>query len=213
MPAEWKVPDGILPEQLANVLLITVHPELLSKALLERITTVIAVGVSATETLAAFGEVVGQSLPPTDLGELESGDVLLWHRDQDGPPVRVKTYPCKMQRHRHRRKYAEGQLPPERSFYFHGPAGKMNLRAQNLMLFLQLGDGVDDETWDSHLRNGDYATWFRDSIKDDLLSAEAARIARIAGITPQESRKLIREAVEKDYTLPASAPMPVAGAS
>ena len=48
---------------------------------------------------------------------------------------------------RHSRKYAEGELPQDRSFYFRGPQGKLNLRAQNLMVFLQMAEGVDDETW------------------------------------------------------------------
>eukprot|EP00475_Leptophrys_vorax_P010718 TRINITY_DN17299_c1_g2_i1.p3 TRINITY_DN17299_c1_g2~~TRINITY_DN17299_c1_g2_i1.p3 ORF type:complete len:103 (-),score=8.11 TRINITY_DN17299_c1_g2_i1:179-442(-) len=87
----------------------------------------------------------------------------------------------------------------------------MNLRAQNLMLFLQLADGVDDETWQFHLTEGDYSTWFRDCIKDDNLAAVATRIEGLHA-TAAESRALIRAAVEQDYTLPAS-PMPVAGAS
>ena len=118
-----------------------------------------------------------------------------------------------MVRHRHRRKYAEGQLPPERSFFFRGPEKKLNLRAQNLMMFLQLGDGLDDETWDYHLRLGDYSRWFREGIKDDNLATSAERVESMTHATPQETRKLIRAAVEEDYTLPASPPLPVAGAS
>ena len=74
------------------------------------------------------------------------------------------------------RKYAEGDLGEDKSFYFRGPEGKLNLRAQNLLLFIQLAEGVDDDTWLHHLRQGDYARWFRDAIKDDALADEAARI-------------------------------------
>lgn len=77
------------------------------------------------------------------------------------------------------------------------------------MIFLQLADGVDDATWEHHLRNGDYEKWFRESIKDDVLAASAKRIAQLSGMTPKESRQLIREAVEQDYTLPATRPLPV----
>jgi hypothetical protein len=31
---------------------------------------------------------------------------------------------------------------------------------QNLKTFLQLAEGVDDETWMLDLRNGDYSAWF-----------------------------------------------------
>jgi hypothetical protein len=43
----------------------------------------------------------------------------------------------------------------------------LNLRAQNLTLFLQLVDGIDDATWLHHLRRGDYSRWFRDVIRDE----------------------------------------------
>src|SRR5262249_12153966 len=102
-------------------------------------------------------------------------------------------------------------LPPDRSFYFRGPEGKLNLRAQNLMLFLQLADGVDDDTWVYHLRKGDYSRWFRERIKDEALAAEVEEVERRPKLSPAESRNLIRQAVERHYPLPASAPLPMPG--
>ena len=89
----------------------------------------------------------------------------------------------------------------------------MNLRAQNLMLFLQIGDGIDDETWQYHLQQGDFSRWFREEIKDDNLASAAERVEALTNSTPRESRTLIRAAVEQDYTVPASLPLPVPGAS
>ena len=125
--------------------------------------------------------------------------------------MRVRVAPGQAVRRRHTRKYATGNLPPDRSFYFRGPDGKLNLRAQNLFLFLQLADGVDDATWEHHLRNGDYAAWFRDAIKDDDLATEAAAIAEDQALAPAESRRRVRAAVEAKYTLPATAPLPLPG--
>jgi hypothetical protein len=101
------------------------------------------------------------------------------------------------------RKYAEGELQPDRSFYFRGPEEKLNLRAQNLMTFLQLADGVDDETWVHHLRRGDYSGWFRAAIKDEPLAAAAARVERERSLSPVESRARIRALVEELYTSPS----------
>jgi len=84
-----------------------------------------------------------------------------------------------------------------------------NLRAQNLLLFLQLADGVDDATWEHHRREGDYSHWLKDSIKDVDLAAAVARIEALAKIDPLEGRREIREAIERDYTLPAVGPLPV----
>lgn len=211
MPAEWLPADGTLPRELHNFLLITVHPELLAPTLLARLNTVMILGATASETLETYAESIDQKVPDYDRQDLKQGELLMWRRDTDELPTIVQVYPCQMERQRHSRKYAVGELPPDRSFYFKGPEGKMNLRAQNLMLFLQLADGVDDETWQFHLTEGDYSTWFRDCIKDDNLAAVATRIEGLHA-TAAESRALIRAAVEQEYTLPAS-PMPVAGAS
>ena len=50
------------------------------------------------------------------------------------------------------------------------------LRAQNLDRFKQISDGVDDATWEYHLKRHDVSRWFREVIKDDDLAAEAAQI-------------------------------------
>jgi hydroxymethylpyrimidine pyrophosphatase-like HAD family hydrolase len=213
LPAEWKPPAGVLPEHLYSTVLITVHPELLDRSILKRVSTIVAVGQKAAGTLASFAAAAEIDVPPLDAQQLEGGEALIWTLEGGGPPLRVKTRASKTERRRHRRKYAEGELPPERSFYFHGPEGKLNLRAQNLILFMQIADGLDNETWLHHLHNGDYARWFRQAIKDEQLAAEAERIAGLAKISPMESRTLMRTAIERDYTLPASGALPVPGAS
>ena len=106
------------------------------------------------------------------------------------------------ERRRHRRKYAEGELPPDLCFYFRGPEGKLNLKAQNLSIFLQLADGVDDETWLFHVKNGDISGWFRNVIKDPDLALEAELTQR-ADVTAAESRKHIRREIEQRYILAA----------
>ena len=81
---------------------------------------------------------------------------------------------------------------------FRGPEGKLKLRAQNLSIFLQMAEGVDEDTWLHHLRQQDFSKWFRSVIKDEALAAEAEQIERRGG---RESRVRIRAAIEKRYTL------------
>lgn len=50
---------------------------------------------------------------------------------------------------------------PEEHFVFRGPEGRLNLRAQTLVSFSQMAEGVDDDTWAFHLRCGDYSRWFQ----------------------------------------------------
>jgi hypothetical protein len=103
---------------------------------------------------------------------------------------------------RHRRKYAEGDLGEDRSFYFRGPDEKLNLRANNLVLFVQIAEGVDDDTWLHHLHNGDYAHWFRDVIKDSELADYAESIRSEPSLTAKASRERISGAIQEIYTLP-----------
>jgi hypothetical protein len=117
----------------------------------------------------------------------------------------VHAEPAKTERTRHSRKYAEGNLGPDRSFYFRGPAGKLHLRAQNLALFLQLADGVDDDTWEYHRDRRDYSDWLRESVKDPDLADEVAAIEG-GDLPAREGRAAVREAVTRRYTLPADAP-------
>jgi hypothetical protein len=92
-------------------------------------------------------------------------------------------------------------LDSDKSFYFRGPQGRLKLRAQNLMIFLQEAEGVDDETWTYHLRRGDYSRWFRDVIRDADL-AEAVSEVEQGRETPDETRRLVRVAVEERYAAP-----------
>lgn len=217
MPAEWQIPNGLLPETLVNVLLVTVHPELLSPELQGRVTVLVAVGPTAPGVLRHFAAVRGIELTggvleaaagqPVDVGE-----VLLFST-ADSSCRRVRIEPPSTEQRRHTRKYAVGQLPPDRSFYFRGPAGKLNLRAQNLMQFLDVAAGVDDDTWMYHLRRADYSRWFRGVIKDAELAAAAAAIERDRFLSRGDAFAALRAAVESRYTLPADAPLPVPGAS
>lgn len=79
-----------------------------------------------------------------------------------------------MEPNRHARKYAQGELGENKSFYFRAPDGAPNLRAQNLSTFLQMAAGVDDRIWLHHLKAGEYTRWFRDAIKADEASAVEA---------------------------------------
>jgi hypothetical protein len=70
-------------------------------------------------------------------------------------------------------------------------------------MFVQIGDGVDDETWVYHQRKGHYSRWIRDVIKDDDLAAEVAAVEEDRKASPRESRRRIRDAIEQRYAAPA----------
>jgi hypothetical protein len=191
-------------EAMSGAILVTVHPESVEAAALQAVDLVVAVGESADATLREFGRIAAADRVAPQARALRAGEALLWSREAGNPAEVVRVAPSRAERRRHRRKYAEGELPPERSFHFRGPHRKLNLRAQNLVLFLQIGDGVDDETWLHHLRQGDYSRWVRASIKDEALADELAAVERDESVGAPEGRARIRSAVEERYTLPAS---------
>lgn len=116
----------------------------------------------------------------------------------------LRTYTGRTVRQERRRRNVEGELPPEKCFYFQGPAKALNLRAQNLTLFLQMADGIDDETWQHHLENGDFAKWFRNSLQDESLARAADKIASQPGLAPFETKQRLRAVVEQEYQIPAA---------
>jgi HAD superfamily hydrolase (TIGR01484 family) len=199
LPHSWRPDSVAIPQVLDSAILITVHPDHISRAALEAADTILAVGDEPQKTIAAFCSAVGEPLPPfpEDL-RLEKLEVLAWFRGKGRAPMRVRVEPGNAERRRHRRKYALGDIH-EKSFYFRGPGKKLNLRAQNLAMFLQMAEGVDDATWMYHLRQGDYSQWVREAIKDDEL-ADSIRKVEQDNLSPGESRSRIKEAIERQYT-------------
>ena len=202
LPSDWEPASLTLSQKTSSMIFITVHPDQVAQAVLRDIDLVFALGEDPAETLRLFGKGRGEALRAFPQTALAPGEALVWDPSVGEDPFTMRITPSKLDRKRHLRKYTEGELPEDRSFYFRGPEGKLNLRAQNLMLFLQIAEGVDDATWLHHLHLGDYSRWFRDKIKDEGLADEARQIERQAALSASESRRLMKAAIEKQYTLP-----------
>jgi HAD superfamily hydrolase (TIGR01484 family) len=199
-------PVGVtLPRELHATILVTVHPDQLAAEVLATVETVAAVGDTPASTVRQFCAGLGIPPPPLPADDrIEAGEALLWQRSSDRGPARVLVVQPELQRRRHARKYSEGELGEDRSFYFRGPDGALSLRAQNLSLFLQIAAGVDDRTWLHHLGAGHYSAWIRDAIKDEDLADEVAAVERDRALSAEDSRARIKEAVDRRYTGPAA---------
>jgi hydroxymethylpyrimidine pyrophosphatase-like HAD family hydrolase len=200
LPEAWGHTGSTLPQRLGETLLVTVHPDHVAPAVLESIDVVVATGHSPRETLARFGKAADKPLEWSEGLSHQPGRVVVWCTG-DPPPFSMEPTPGRAQRIRHHRKYAEGDLRWH-SFYFRGPHGRHNLKAQNLTIFCQIAHGIDEETWTYHLRRGDYSRWFRHAIHDELLANDAERIERRVNLGPGQTRTSITELVQARYTLP-----------
>jgi len=201
LPVDWGHVGRALPHRLGETVLVTVHPEHVAPLPLSLIDVVIAVGPSPDRTLNSFAAATGQTVTwPAGLSH-QSGHVVVWFSRSGKEPFLMRKLPGRIERIRHLRKYAEGHMR-HHSFYFRGPARRHNLRAQNLVIFSQIADGIDEETWLYHLYRGDYSRWFRDAVKDPYLADYTEQIEQRKDLRPGETRDLIRSFIEARYTLP-----------
>jgi hypothetical protein len=160
-----------------------------------------AIASTELSAFAAALQALRNGAVPTAIGEpLERGEAALAWLDERPRAVRFRVARRRVQHRRHVRKYVEGELPPDRSFFFRGPAGTLNLRAANLTRFVELAEGVDEPTWSHHLSRGEYSTWIREMIKDPDLAAQVAAI-EAGGESAAESRRRVLDAIRARYAV------------
>jgi hypothetical protein len=204
LPRDWQPAQSILTKDLTGMVYVTVHPDQVAKSVLSTVEVMAALGEDPADTMMRFCEALGVTAPQTPPATLVHGEAAFWDRRSDEPPRKLRIAPCEVDRLRHRRKYAEGELPADRSFFFRGADNLLNLRAHNLILFMQMAEGVDEETWLHHLRRGDYSKWMEEVIKDAHLADAVRRVEQQPSISAEHSRQMVRSAIEERYTVPAT---------
>jgi hypothetical protein len=202
LPSQWHPSPLMVPLDLKNVVLVTVEPDHVAQSVVSSVDLMVAIGDAPQTTVENFCRAANLTAPFVAPAHLEKGKAIGWWRKRDNV-FTFENIPPKSERRRHIRKYSQGQLPPDQSFYFEGPEKKLHLRAQNLQIFLQMASGLDDETWLHHLRNHDYSRWFQTHIKDAELAEVTTQIEDDDSLDPATSRKRIQEEIERRYTAPA----------
>ena len=180
-----------------GTIFVTVHPEAVSAGLLAQIATFVGIGPGSEALLSTFAELAKWPAMETAL-TIDNGQGVLATADGSHTLFQV-AYPA-ADRQRHARKYAEGELGEDKSFYFKGPDNKLNLRAHNLATFLQLAKGVDDDTWMHHLREGAFSAWMKSAIKDEDLAQEVHAIETDTAVSSGHSRTRITACISRRYT-------------
>ncbi len=80
MPTTWHPTALTLPQRLEGMILITVHPDSVAKALLNAVDLVLAVGESPERTIGDYCQAVGEPAPNMEPTTLEPLEVLSWWR-------------------------------------------------------------------------------------------------------------------------------------
>ncbi|TCR76701.1 HAD-IIB family hydrolase [Rhizobium sp. BK376] len=187
-----------------GAILVTVDLAMIHPVILKNISTLIAMGSTAPELIASYAGALGIECPK-QFPRLSSEEFVLWSPATGAPPSILRRVSPKQIHHRHRGKYATGDVGAEHSFYFRGPNLETNLRARNLEEFLTLADEVSDPVWQHHLLAGDFSAWFRNVIRDDALAEQVLDIERERPSVPAVSRRAIARAVEVRYHILRSA--------
>jgi hydroxymethylpyrimidine pyrophosphatase-like HAD family hydrolase len=204
IPAEGSTAVELLSMAGHSLALVTLTADLIAREVRQ------TVGMVASTDADAFRQAVQTLSDDRDdarhlpgIGDaLQRGEALLATLgERPARTVRFQVDRREAQHRRHVRKYAEGELPPDRSFYFRGPQGALNLRAANLKRFCELAEGVDEATWAYHLGRRDYSTWMRDMIKDAQLADEVAAFEGDGHWPPGEARRLVLETVRRRYAV------------
>jgi hypothetical protein len=196
---DWDPGAASVPAELEGFVFVTTTPDQVSPRVLACVNRLLAVGKDAGRSVEIFCQARGIAVPG-DMPELGPGEVIVFDPVQ-GPIRKLRAIPGTGELRRHRRKYAEGRLGEDKSFYFRGPEEKLHLRAHNLVTFLDLSDGVDEETWEWHRRRREYSQWMRSALKDLDLATEVASI-EASDAESIEARHQLRAVVEKRYTAP-----------
>ena len=200
MPAAAEASFFNIPKDLNNFLLVTTEPDLINRSMAEHVDLIIAIGDEPAAILKKYAGIKGLQLPAMAIQALDKGEAWIWENEKAEPfPIRYER-PQQLLK-RHKKKYAAGDMQ-DNSFYFSGPDKKLNLKANNLMLFIQMAEGVDDATWMYHLRQKEYSNWFRSAVHDDELADAAARIEE-KNSDPASSKQAIIHLIKERYTAPA----------
>jgi hypothetical protein len=100
---------GALGARLDRMIVVTVHPEMLCRLVLQRTNGLIVVGGEAERAVQQFADATGRRLAPPDGPALEAGQALVWLDAAAAGPSRVRLQPSRSHQRRHNRKIRRGR--------------------------------------------------------------------------------------------------------
>lgn len=187
-----------IPGDLNNFVLVTTEPKLLNPSIVSQTDLLMVIGKEPAVVFDQYAQLRKIPTSNDSIKTLNKGEVWIWEKENIFP-IRIERPTQLMQRHK--KKYSMGDMQ-DNSFYFRGPGKKLNLKANNLMIFIQMAEGIDDETWMYHLGKKEYSKWFRNAIHDEDL-ADAAEKIENRETDPTGSKDAILTLVKEKYTAPA----------
>lgn len=201
LPPETESSFFNIPDNFNNFWLITTQPVRINNSIMSHVDTLIIVGDKPIEKLQQYASIKSLSWDSLNERDLNKGEAIVWDNSNNEPPVVITHSTPKQLTKRHIKKYATGNMEYN-EFYFKGPENKLNLRAYNVIVFMQLAEGVDDDTWMFHLKRNDYSEWFRTALHNQEL-ADLTKDIENKSSEAKQSKDEILKLVTQRYTAPA----------
>jgi hydroxymethylpyrimidine pyrophosphatase-like HAD family hydrolase len=197
-PRDWEPAEAWSHAELKGVMFVTAYQERISLWVMESVDWIISIAQDPREAILRCAELLGAEPPsmhePIDN---ETHHALAWHR-ASSQAMWFKRFELPPRHYRHQHSYYDGEMDADLRFVFRGPEQKLELVAQNLRIFIQLARGIDNETWQYHLKRNDFGKWFADVIQDDELAAVALQLSQHP-LPPKESRQVIIERILRRF--------------
>jgi HAD superfamily hydrolase (TIGR01484 family) len=199
LPSQIETSFFNIPVDFNNFVLITTSPDQVNEIIYGNLNMLVATGDQPVFMIEAFASRKKIKPPKPATETLPKGEAWIWDTSSGKKPFTVQFNKPDHLLHRHKRKYSAGNMK-ENSFVFTGPDGKLKLKAYNLVIFVQLAEGVDDDTWMFHLNNNEYSNWLDNRVHDEELASLVRDIENNLK-DPVISRKKIIELIKSKYTV------------
>jgi hypothetical protein len=156
----------------------------------------LTIGKNPSYPFEQFCRILGLKVPES-IPSLAEDELCIWDRDSLRPPYKIRFHLPRQLQQRHKKKYAQGDMG-DNSFVFTGLGNRLCLKANNLMLFMHIAEGIDTDTWLFHLHRKDFTNWFRHAVHDEELARVGEEAESIKN--PGASKKHIVDFIAQKYT-------------
>ena len=198
-PADWKPAEQWNQVELKAIMFITAFYDRISKVVLDGVDWIVSIADDPTEALQAICERMEHGMPAVHPpADDKSHRALAW-RLTETDAIWFSRLPSDLDNQRHRHSLFEGEMEEEHQFVFRGANNQFSLRATNLKRFIELAEGLDDETWLFHLKRNDYSNWIEHVIKDYGLADEVRAIETSDDSAAEQTRTAVQQTIEKRF--------------
>ncbi|ROO40021.1 HAD-IIB family hydrolase [Pseudomonas sp. 7SR1] len=187
------------PEFLGDIgaIIVVLDFDQVCPALLEQVDVLVTLGSAARELVEQFAARMQRPCP--ELGERSERleHACFWNLHEGEEVLLLDLVKPRQKHHRHSGKYVAGDVGAWHSFYF----PSLGKSASNLSEFLFSSAQLEDTALREHMNGGDFSSWFRKVIRDDVLASKTHLVEIDRNLPPKVALEQICGLVRSRYHL------------